>query len=74
MLNRNRIIVSQLMETNLAGIYAAGDIVHYEGKPVLIATGFSDAAIAVNNAVRRDDPTARVSPGHSTSLKFFKGE
>ncbi len=73
-LNRNRIIVSQLMETNLAGICAAGDIVHHEGKPGLTATGFSEAAIAVDNAVRRVDPTARVAPGRSTNLKIFKGE
>lgn len=71
-LNRNRIIVSQLMETNLPGIFAAGDIVEYEGKLDLIASGFAEAAIAVNNAVRRVDPSARVNPGHSTSLKIFK--
>lgn len=73
-LNRNRIIVSQLMETNLSGVYAAGDIVQYDGKLDLIATGFSEAAIAVNNAVRHVDPTARVNPGHSTNLKIFKGK
>ena len=71
-LNRNRIIVSQLMETNLPGIFAAGDIVEYEGKLDLIASGFAEAAIAVNNAVRLVDPSARVNPGHSTSLKIFK--
>lgn len=73
-LNRNRIIVSQLMETNLGGVYAAGDIVQYDGKLDLIATGFSEAASAVNNAVRRADPTLRVNPGHSTNLKIFKGK
>lgn len=73
-LNRNRIIVSQLMDTNLTGIDAAGDIVHYEGKLDLIATGFSEAAIAVNDAVRRVDPAARVKPGHSTNLKIFRGK
>lgn len=71
-LRKNRILVSSTMETNLAGVYAAGDIVDYEGKLDLIATGFAEAAIAVNNAVHRIDPTARVNPGHSTSLKVFK--
>lgn len=70
--NRKRIVVSQLMETSRPGIYAAGDLVSYEGKLDLIATGFAEAAIAVNNAIRRVDPGARVNPGHSTNLKIFK--
>ena len=71
-LAKNRIVVNSVMETNLPGIYAAGDVVDYAGKLDLIATGFAEAAIAVNNAVHRIDPTARVNPGHSTSLKVFK--
>ncbi|HSM59593.1 MAG TPA: NAD(P)/FAD-dependent oxidoreductase [Longimicrobiales bacterium] len=69
---KNRVKVNALMETSIPGIYAAGDIVDYEGKLDLIATGFSEAAIAVNNAVHFVDPTARVNPGHSTNLKVFK--
>ncbi|TVR60955.1 MAG: NAD(P)/FAD-dependent oxidoreductase [Gemmatimonadales bacterium] len=69
---RNRIAVTPLMETNLPGIYGAGDIVDYEGKLDLIASGFAEAAIAVNNAVRFVDPSARVNPGHSTNMKVFK--
>jgi len=69
---KNRIMVDSLMATSVPGIYAAGDIVGYEGKLDLIATGFAEAAIAVNNAVHFVDPSARVSPGHSTSLKVFK--
>lgn len=71
-LEKNRILVSQLMETNLPGVYGAGDIVQYKGKLDLIATGFAEAAIAVNNAVHRVNPDARVNPGHSTSLAVFK--
>ena len=71
-LRRNRILVNSRMETNLTGVYAAGDIVDYEGKLDLIASGFSEAAIAVNNAVHVVDPTARVNPGHSTSMKVFQ--
>ena len=70
--NKNRIVVNQLMETNISGIYAAGDLVEYEGKLDLIATGFAEATIAVNNAVHRIDPSARVNPGHSTNLPIFK--
>jgi thioredoxin reductase (NADPH) len=71
-LDGNRIKVDALMRTNLPGVFAAGDIVDYEGKLDLIATGFGEAAIAVNNAVRFVNPDARVNPGHSTSLAVFK--
>jgi thioredoxin reductase (NADPH) len=69
---KNRIVVNQLMETNVPGIYAAGDVVDYEGKLDLIATGFAEAAIAVNNAVHLVNPSARVNPGHSTNMAIFK--
>jgi len=71
---KNRVVVDQLMETTVPGIFAAGDVVGYEGKLDLIATGFAEAAIAVNNAVHFVDPSARVNPGHSTSMKIFKGK
>ena len=71
-LEGNRVVVNRLMETNLPGVFAAGDLVKYEGKLDLIATGFAEAATAVNNAVQFVDPKARKSAGHSTSLKVFK--
>ena len=71
-LERNTIRVSPTMETNLHGVFAAGDIATYEGKLELIATGFAEAAVAVNHAVHHIDPSARVNPGHSTNLKVFK--
>ena len=71
-LNRNTIKVNHLLETNLPRVYAAGDIAHYEGKLELIATGFSEATMAVNHAVHEINPKARYSPGHSTNLKLFK--
>lgn len=71
-LAKNRVKVDQAMETNIPGIFAAGDLADYEGKLDLIVTGFSEAAVAVNNAARRVDPTARVKLGHSTNLKIFK--
>lgn len=69
---KNRIKVDSLMETGIPGVYAAGDVVDYEGKLDLIATGFAEAAVAVNNAVHFVDPSARVNPGHSTNMKVFK--
>lgn len=59
------------METNIAGVYAAGDIAtQMDGvKLNLIATGYAQAAIAVNVAKNFIDPTARVFPGHSSEMK-----
>lgn len=71
-LERNRILVNHLMETNVEGVWAAGDIVKYEGKLDLIATGFAEAATAVNNAVHYVNPLARINPGHSTNMKIFQ--
>jgi thioredoxin reductase (NADPH) len=71
-LERNAIRVTDKLETNLPNVYAAGDIVAYEGKIELIATGFSEAAMAVNHAAQALNPKARYNPGHSTNLKVFK--
>jgi ferredoxin/flavodoxin---NADP+ reductase len=73
-LEKNSIKVTSLMETNLRGVYAAGDVVHYPGKLELIATGYGEAAVAVNNAAHYLNPKARVNPGHSTNLKIFSQE
>ncbi len=66
-LQGNDIPVSTRMETNLPGVYAAGDVAAYPGKVKLIACGFGEAAIAVNNAVAYLNPGASVFPGHSSS-------
>ena len=71
-LKGNTILVDSRMQTNIRGVYAAGDIATYEGKLELISTGFGEAAIAVNNAVHYLDPSAKVNPGHSTSSKAFR--
>ncbi len=66
-LESDSIRVNTRMETNVPGIYAAGDIVTYPGKVKLIATGFGEAATAVNNAAQYINPKASVFPGHSSS-------
>ena len=71
-LEKNSIRVNNRLETNLPRVYAAGDICTYEGKLELIATGFSEAAMAVNHAVHEINPKARYNPGHSTNLKVFR--
>ncbi|WP_010095016.1 NAD(P)/FAD-dependent oxidoreductase [Ornithinibacillus scapharcae] len=67
-IEKNSIVVNTKMETNIPGIYAAGDICTYPGKIKLIATGFGEGPTAVNNAKQYIDPKARVQPKHSTSM------
>lgn len=67
-MDRNSIIVNTRMETNLDGIYAAGDVTTFDGKVKLIAVGLGEAPIAVNHAKSFIDPKARVQPLHSTSI------
>ncbi|MDX1624171.1 MAG: NAD(P)/FAD-dependent oxidoreductase [Gemmatimonadota bacterium] len=69
-MSRRKIFVNEKMETNLPGVYAAGDVTEHEAKLDLIATGFGEAAIAVNFAKTRIDPDARAFPGHSTEEKW----
>lgn len=65
---RNAIWVNSDMSTNIPGVYAAGDISHYQGKVKLIATGLGEAPTAVNNALHYINPKNRTQPMHSTSL------
>jgi thioredoxin reductase (NADPH) len=71
-IEKNSIVVNSRMETNVEGIYAAGDICTYDGKVKLIASGFGEAPTAVNNAKAYIDPKAKVQPGHSSSMNFEK--
>jgi len=53
------------METNLPGIFAAGDVAGYEGKITLITIGMGEAAIASNNAIAQIRGE-KVQPKYST--------
>ena len=68
---KGEIVVNSLMETGRPGIYAAGDITTYPGKLKLIATGFGEAATAVNQAVHWIYPEKKVNPGHSSNMAIF---
>lgn len=68
-LEGNAIRVDPQMRTNRPGIAAAGDVCTYPGKLKLIATGYGEAAIAVNYLKAYLDPGAKAFPGHSTDLR-----
>ena len=61
-----RILVDSRCATSQPGVFAAGDVTDYPGKVPLIATGFGEAATAVNNAAVWLDPEARLMAGHSS--------
>jgi ferredoxin/flavodoxin---NADP+ reductase len=65
----NDIPVSTRMETNLSGVYAAGDVASYPGKVKLISCGFGEAATAINNVAAYLSPGTSVFPGHSSNIK-----
>ncbi len=60
------------METNLKGVFAAGDIASVEGGEAmnLIVTGFAQGTVAANAAKRFIDPKSRLFPGHSSELRL----
>lgn len=70
-IEKDEIIVNSQMETGRPGIYAAGDVTTYPGKLKLIATGFGEAATAVNQAVHWIYPEKKVAPGHSSNMAVF---
>jgi ferredoxin/flavodoxin---NADP+ reductase len=65
-IEKNQILVDRLCQTTRQRVFAAGDICTYEGKLKLIATGFAEAATAVNVGKTIIDPTAKLFPGHSS--------
>ena len=70
-LEKGDIKVASTMETNIPGIYAAGDVAVFPGKLKLIATGVADACVAVNHAVHFIHPEAKFAPGHSSNMAIF---
>lgn len=65
-IKEGKIKVDSKMQTNIKGVFAAGDAIIYDGKLKLISTGFGEVATAVNNAKNYINPKVKVYPGHST--------
>lgn len=67
-IGRRYIKVNSRMETNLPGVYAAGDVALQEDlDPLnLIVVGYGQVTIAVNYAYTYVHPGAKVFPGHSS--------
>lgn len=68
-IDHRAIAVDSTMKTPRERVYAAGDVAAYPGKVKLIATGFGEAATAVNNIAVALDPDAHLFPGHSSNAE-----
>jgi thioredoxin reductase (NADPH) len=68
-IDHRAIAVDSTMATPRSRVYAAGDVASYPGKVKLIATGFGEAATAVNNIAVALDPDAHLFPGHSSNAE-----
>lgn len=72
MANEYAVAGSPMSETSVEGLYAAGDILHHEGKLLLIAGAFQDAANAVNKAKQYILPDATSWAMVSSHNELFK--
>ncbi|WP_436493769.1 NAD(P)/FAD-dependent oxidoreductase [Actinokineospora sp. HUAS TT18] len=68
-IDHRSISVDTTMRTVRDRVYAAGDVAAYPGKVKLIATGFGEAATAVNNIAVALNPDAHLFPGHSSNAE-----
>src|SRR5690606_5086603 len=67
-IDKNHITVDPFScETNIAGIYAIGDIASYKHKLKLILTGFNEAALAAHAIRRQLHPTEEFHFEYSTT-------
>ena len=65
------IAVDSSMQTSIPGVFAIGDIAHYQNKLGLIAGAFNEGPIAVNHAKKIVDPEDAVMPLFSTNYGSF---
>lgn len=72
MANEYSIAGTPTSETSEPGFFAAGDILHHDGKLHLIAGAFQDAANAVNKAKQYIAPDAYASGRVSSHNELFK--
>ncbi|MDQ0155718.1 NAD(P)/FAD-dependent oxidoreductase [Robertmurraya andreesenii] len=72
MVNDYFVAGNAMCESSVAGLFAAGDIISYDGKVHLIAGAFQDAVNAVNKAKQYINPEASKSGMVSSHNEVFK--
>ena len=68
------ILVDDSMATSIPGIFAVGDISNYPNKLGLIAGGFNEGPIAVNQAKQFISPKQPLTHLYSTNYEAFNGQ
>ncbi|MFC4652163.1 NAD(P)/FAD-dependent oxidoreductase [Lactococcus nasutitermitis] len=68
-LTRNgKITVNSQMQSNLAGVYGAGDTIDYLGKVPLLSVGFGEAVAAINAMTKTINFEHNLRKGHSSTV------
>ena len=70
--NELGVVVDAHMQTNLAGLFACGDIIAKPKKMNFITIASAEAATAINNAKKCCNPEASTFPGYSTDIRKGK--
>ena len=65
---RGRITANRQQETNISGLYVAGDASDYDGKAPLMSVGFGEAVLAINDMTQKLKFSHSLQKGHSSSL------
>src|SRR4029078_3755941 len=73
-IQKRQMMVDTRAAPSVPGISAAADIVYYDGKVKLIATGFGEVATAVNNAYAYLNPGKSAVPRHLSDYAPAPGE
>ncbi|ERJ13374.1 NAD(P)/FAD-dependent oxidoreductase [Haloplasma contractile] len=68
-LEQRALLVDSRHETNIRGIFAAGDSCTYNGKVKMITSGFGESTVAVNSAFVHINPDKKNAPVFSSALK-----
>ena len=67
-LRRTALVVDTLDQTNIPGIFAAGDAATFDGKIKMITTGFGEAVVAINAAKAYAYPDKTHRHQHSSTV------
>ena len=67
-LSRSGLMVDSLDQTNIPGIFAAGDAATFDGKVKMITTGFGEAVVAINAAKAYAFPDKKHRHQHSSAI------
>ena len=67
-LNKTALTVGACNQTNIPGVYAAGDSASYKGKVKMITSGFGEAVVSVNSAKAYAYPDKLHRHQHSSAI------